>query len=36
MNRVSDLHIVANTTLPSPNDLMTEIPRSEKHAALVV
>lgn len=36
MTRVSDLHIVANTTLPSPYDLMTEIPRSEKHAATVV
>ena len=36
MTRVSDLHIVANTALPSPHDLMTEIPRDEKHAALVV
>lgn len=36
MTRVSDLHIVANTTLPSPHDLMLEIPRHEKNAAMVV
>jgi 3-deoxy-7-phosphoheptulonate synthase len=35
MTRVSDLHVVANTALPSPHDLMLEIPRSEAHAAFV-
>ncbi len=35
MTRVSDLHVVANTALPSPHDLMLEIPRSEQHAAFV-
>jgi 3-deoxy-7-phosphoheptulonate synthase len=33
--RVSDLHVVANTPLPSPRALMAEIPRSEAHAAFV-
>ncbi len=33
--RVSDLHVVANTPLPSPLALMAEIPRSEAHAAFV-
>ena len=35
MTRVSDLHVVANTPLPSPRELMAEIPRSEQHAAFV-
>lgn len=33
--RVSDLHVVTNTPLPSPQALMMEIPRSETHAALI-
>lgn len=33
--RVSDLHIIANTPLPSPQTLMAEIPRSESHAAFI-
>jgi 3-deoxy-7-phosphoheptulonate synthase len=35
MTRVSDLHVVANTPLPSPQALMAEIPRSENHATFV-
>jgi len=35
MARVSDLHIIANTPLPSPEDLGTEISRSEANAAFV-
>lgn len=33
--RVSDLHVVANTALPSPGALQAEIPRSDRHAAFV-
>jgi 3-deoxy-7-phosphoheptulonate synthase len=35
MTRVSDVHVIANTALPSPGELSAEIPRSEAHAALV-
>ena len=35
MPRVSDIHVIANTALPSPQALSTEIPRSEQHAAFV-
>ncbi len=35
MTRVSDVHVIANTALPSPRELSTEIPRSEAHAAFV-
>lgn len=35
MPRVTDLHVVANTTLPAPQDLVREIPRTEAHANLV-
>jgi 3-deoxy-7-phosphoheptulonate synthase len=35
MTRVSDVHIIANTALPSPRDLGLEIPRTEQDAALV-
>ncbi len=33
MPRVSDVHVIANTALPSPRELTAEIPRSEDHAA---
>ncbi len=36
MTRVSDVHVIANTALPTPQALSTEIPRGEKHAAFVV
>lgn len=35
MTRVSDVHVIANTALPTPRDLAAEIPRSEAHADLV-
>jgi 3-deoxy-7-phosphoheptulonate synthase len=35
MTRVSDVHVIANTPLPSPRALMSEIPRLDKHAELV-
>ena len=35
MNRVSDVHIVANTALPTPGEMSVEIPRSDTHAAFV-
>ncbi len=35
MNRVSDIHVIANTPLPSPQSLGAEIPRGEKHAGVV-
>jgi len=35
MPRVSDLHVVNNTALPSPKVLMAEIPRSDAHAEFV-
>ena len=35
MNRVSDVHVVANTALPSPAEMSAEIPRSDAHAAFV-
>ena len=35
MTRVSDVHVIANTALPSPRELSTEIPRNEESAALV-
>lgn len=35
MTRVSDVHVIANTVLPSPKELCTEIPRSDADAAVV-
>ena len=35
MTRVSDVHVIANTALPSPRELSVEIPRSEAHAAFI-
>jgi len=35
MNRVSDVHVIANTALPSPKEMSVEIPRSEAHATFV-
>ncbi len=35
MTRVTDLHVVANTALPAPQDLVREIPRTERHAEYV-
>jgi 3-deoxy-7-phosphoheptulonate synthase len=35
MTRVSDVHVIANTALPTPRELVSEIPRSEQDAALV-
>ncbi|HEY2573545.1 MAG TPA: 3-deoxy-7-phosphoheptulonate synthase [Verrucomicrobiaceae bacterium] len=35
MTRVSDLHVIANTPLPSPAELTREIPRSDEHARFV-
>ena len=35
MTRVSDVHVIANTALPSPKELSAEIPRGDAHAAFV-
>src|SRR5712671_6598884 len=35
MTRVSDLHVLANTALPSPREMSAEIPRGDAHAAFV-
>ncbi|MEQ1854176.1 MAG: 3-deoxy-7-phosphoheptulonate synthase, partial [Chthoniobacteraceae bacterium] len=35
MTRVSDVHVLANTALPSPKELSAEIPRSDAHADFV-
>lgn len=35
MTRVSDVHVIANTALPTPRELAAEIPRGESHADLV-
>ncbi len=35
MTRVSDLHVIANTALPSPKEMSAEIPRSDAHVAFV-
>jgi 3-deoxy-7-phosphoheptulonate synthase len=35
MTRVSDLHVLTNTALPSPREMSTEIPRSDAHADFV-
>ena len=35
MTRVSDVHIIANTALPTPRELVAEVPRTEQDAALV-
>ena len=35
MNQVSDVHVLANTALPSPKEMSAEIPRSDAHAAFV-
>lgn len=34
MTRVSDIHVIANTALPTPRELLAEIPRSDAHAEL--
>jgi len=36
MIRVSDVHVIANTALPSPKELSTEIPRREADAGFVL
>jgi 3-deoxy-7-phosphoheptulonate synthase len=33
MPRVSDVHVIANIALPTPREMLAEIPRSEDHAA---
>ena len=35
MPRVSDVHIIANTALPTPREMFTTNPRLERHASLV-
>ncbi|MEQ1862872.1 MAG: 3-deoxy-7-phosphoheptulonate synthase [Chthoniobacteraceae bacterium] len=35
MTRVSDVHVIANTALPAPRELIAEIPPAEAHAAVV-
>jgi 3-deoxy-7-phosphoheptulonate synthase len=35
MPRVTDLHVVTNTALPAPQDMVQEIPRTETHAEFV-
>ncbi len=35
MTRVSDVHVIANTALPSPKEMSAEIPRGDAHAAFV-
>jgi 3-deoxy-7-phosphoheptulonate synthase len=35
MTRVSDVHVIANTALPTPREMVSEIPRTEQDAALV-
>ncbi len=35
MTRVSDVHVIANTPLPTPRALSAEIPRGEQHAGFV-
>jgi len=35
MTRVSDIHVLTNTALPSPREMCDEIPRGETHAAVV-
>ena len=35
MTRVSDVHVIANTALPSPKEMSAETPRSDAHAAFV-
>ena len=35
MSRVSDVHVIANTALPSPKELSAEIPRGDAHARFV-
>ncbi len=35
MNRVSDVHVIANTPLPSPQALGAEVPRGETHDGFV-
>ena len=35
MARVSDVHVLTNTALPSPKEMSAEIPRSDAHAAFV-
>lgn len=35
MTRVSDVHIITNTALPSPAEMLAEIPRTDAHADLV-
>ena len=35
MTRVSDVHVIANTALPSPREMSAETPRSDAHATFV-
>jgi 3-deoxy-7-phosphoheptulonate synthase len=35
MQRVSNVHVIANTALPTPREMYAEIPRNEQHAAFV-
>ena len=35
MTRVSDVHVIANTALPTPREMVAEIPRSEGDATFV-
>ena len=35
MTRVTDLHVLTNTALPAPQDMVREIPRTEEHVKLV-
>ncbi len=35
MTRVSDVHVITNTALPSPREMLAEIPRGDAHAAFV-
>jgi 3-deoxy-7-phosphoheptulonate synthase len=36
MTRVSDVHVLTNTALPTPREMMAEVPRSERDAELVL
>ena len=35
MSQVSDVHVIANTALPSPKEMSAEIPRSGEHVSFV-
>ena len=34
--RVSDVHVIANTALPTPREMVAEIPRADRNAGLVL